>query len=345
MKRVVFVAGLDEEPPAVQSDLGWTVVRTDVVYGPGDEVVSPILKMVRALPVVPRIPGGDREFQPIWYEDFDRVVARILERPELTHQTLDVVGPEITTINDLFDRFLRITGRKLPRVPVPIPLVKTPRSAGKRGTRVPLHDLGIQMTPLDRGLELLADAMPEVLPEEGVGALEHKRFWADIRGSKHSAAALMKLFRDRVDDFMPLQFVAEPGAADKIEQGVTLTGSMPLRGHFQVRVEVAEPTHVVFATLEGHPLAGIVEFTSDDTPSGVRFAIDVFMRASNIFDHIFVKTLGGPAESANWRAVVQRIINASGGTSEGVHQEKETLEGERALRLENRVREIVASRW
>jgi NADH dehydrogenase len=335
------------------SKLDWTIVRPGSVYGPGDEVISAILKMVRALPAVPVIDGGDQEFQPIWHEDLAKVLAGLLERGDLAKQTLDAVGPEITTMNDLIERFGEITGRKSLHVPVPAALAQLAIDENKltmlreaklsQGPNA-VETLQIEMTPLEQGLRILADALPESLPEDGVGSLEHKRFWADIRGARVSAAALMTTFRERVNDFMPLEFVAEPGAPEKIEKGVTLTGKLPLRGHFQVRVEVADPTRVVFVTLEGHPLAGIIEFTTAGTADGIRFAIDNYTRASNLFDLIAVRTIGGPAQSANWRAVVQRVINASGGTTDGVHEEKETLRGEEAERLEERVKRIVQDR-
>jgi NADH dehydrogenase len=204
--------------------------------------------------------------------------------------------------------------------------------------------LGIEATALDPGLRMLADSLQETLPEEGVGSLEHKRFWADIGGSRHSAAALMTMFRERVNDFMPIEFVAEPGAAQRVEKGATLTGALPVRGNFQVRVEVAEPRHVVFATIEGHPLAGIVEFTTSDVDGGIRFAIDTWTRPSNVMDWFGVRTIGAPAQDANWRAVVQRVVAASGGTSEGVQQEKKKLSEEEAAAVEKRVRAMVQER-
>ena len=346
------------------SGLDWTVVRPGNVYGPGDEVVSLILKMVRALPAVPVIDNGDQQFQPIWHEDLAKVLAAAVERTDLTARTLDAAGPEITSMNDLLKRFAEITGRSPVRVPVPMALAQLTTKLASFAVDLPLDDnkltmlkeenvsrgsnavevLGTDTTPLDAGLRRLADELKEVLPEDGVGSLEHKRFWADMRGSRYSAAALMMQFRERVNDFMPLEFAAEPGSPEKIEKGVTLTGHMPLRGNFQVRVEVAEPNHVVFATLEGHPLAGIVEFTTADAGGAVRFSIDVYSRASNFFDLFAVRTVGAPAQSANWRAVVQRVIDFSGGTSDGVHDEAEKLSEEDAKQVEERVKSIVQGR-
>ena len=347
-----------------QSGLDWTIVRPGAVYGPGDEVISTILKMVRALPAVPVIDDGKQEFQPIWHEDLAKVLASAIERSDLRSQILDAAGPEITTMNDLLRRFAEITGREPLRVPVPMALAQLTTRLASMAVELPIDEnklqmledenvseernavkvLGVQTTPLDEGLRLLADSMKEVLPEDGVGKLEHKRFWADIRGSRVSAPALMIEFRERVNDFMPLEFAAEPGAPEKIEKGATLTGHLPLRGNFQVRVEVAEPNHVVFATIEGHPLAGIVEFTTSEKEGTVRFAIDTYTRSSNVFDLIATRTIGGPAQSANWRAVVQRAVDASGGTSDGVHEEGEKLGEEDARGVEERIKSLVQER-
>ncbi len=355
---------LDAERLVEQSALEWTIVRPGNVYGPGDEVVSLMLKMVRALPVVPVIDNGDQQFQPIWHEDLAKVLAATVERNDLNSRTLDAAGPEITSMNDLLKRFAAITGRSPVRVPVPMALAQLTTKLGSMAVDLPVDDnkltmlqeenvsrganaleiLGINTTPLDAGLRNLADGLKEVLPEDGVGKLEHKRFWAEMRGSRYSAPALMMQFRQRVNEFMPLEFAAEPDAPEKIEKGVTLTGHMPLRGNFQVRVEVAEPNHVVFATLEGHPLAGIVEFTTADAGGAVRFSIDVYARASNFLDLFTVRTVGGPAQSANWRAVVQRVIDFSGGTSDGVHDEVEKLSEEDAKGVEERVKSIVQAR-
>ena len=367
VRRFVFVSSLGADVGAsdyhrsklaaegiVQaSELAWTIVRPGNVYGPGDEVISTILKMVRALPAVPVIDGGEQEFQPIWHEDLAKILATAVEHNDLQSQVLDAPGPEITTMNDLLSRFGKITDRTPVRIPVPSALAQLLVDQNKltmlKEENLARHKtafeiLGIDSTPLDDGLRRLADSLQEVLPEEGVGKLEHKRFWAEIRGSKLSAPALMMQFRERVNEFMPLEFAAEPGAPETIEKGATLTGHLPLRGNFQVRVEVAEPNRVVFATIEGHPLAGVVVFTTSEEAGVVRFQIDNYARASNLFDLIAVRTLGGPAQSANWRAVVQRAVDASGGTSDGVHQEAEKLDGDDAAAVEARVKSMVQTR-
>ncbi|HJQ36246.1 MAG TPA: DUF1990 family protein [Thermoanaerobaculia bacterium] len=325
----------DAEELVRRAELPWTIIRPSLVYGPGDETISRLLKAVRLLPAIPMI-DADRELQPIWYEDLAKILVAALARNDLAKQVLDARGPEITTTRELLRRLCTITGRSPALVPLPAPSPAEERERAPSAIEV----LGVQATPLDRGLHLLADSLPLVLPDEGVGSLEHKHFHADISGSRHSTAALMMQFRERVNDFMPLEFAAEPGAPERIEPGTTLTGHLPLRGHFQVRVVVAEPRRVVFATVEGHPIAGMIEFTTSDTPQGVRFAIDNFSRGSNVFDLFAIRTLGAFAQSMNWREVVERAIAASGGTSGGVHESKEILRGGKAEEFERRARKM-----
>ena len=347
------------------STLQWTIVRPGGVYGPGDEVISNILKMVRTLPAVPVI-EGEQPFQPIWYEDLGKALVAVLESDGLDQQTIELAGPDVTTMRDLVEKLREITGRHPLRVPVPMSLATLAASVTSKIGEIPfdqtklamlrehnvlttpghdpLGELGVTATSLDDGLRRLAGVLPEQLPEDGAGALEHKQFWADIEGSALSPVALMTVFKERVTEVMPIDFAAEPGAPTRIERGVTMTGSLPLRGNFQVRVEVDEPERVVLGTIEGHPLAGVVQFGTSETAKGVRFTVEVFARSANFFDLIAAKAGGSAAQSANWRTVVQRMVDLSGGTSDGVHETGGKLSGHDAERVEKDIRTMVQAR-
>ena len=97
----------------------WLVVRPGAVYGPGDDHISVLLRMVQTLPVVPTIGGGDQPFQPIWHEDFARVLRAAVERDDVRNQQLDVSGTELTCQNDLINRLRKITGRDTVTAPIP----------------------------------------------------------------------------------------------------------------------------------------------------------------------------------------------------------------------------------
>lgn len=59
---------------ALASPVGTIVLRLANVYGPGDEIISLLIKMIRILPVVPAIDGGDDNFQPMWVGDAAKAI-------------------------------------------------------------------------------------------------------------------------------------------------------------------------------------------------------------------------------------------------------------------------------
>lgn len=360
----------------------WMILRPGGVYGPGDEVVSTLLKMVRALPAVPVIDGGDQRFQPVWYEDFGACVARAVDAPEEAYgRAHEVAGRELTTTRDLVARLSRVTGRAPALVPVPALLTSLglrvagalsldKLAADALGLDAPLNEAKLTMlveenfiregsanaltdvfrvrpTKLDAGLARLADLVPEQLPSDGFGPLRRKSFRADIEGSKLSAAGLMDVFRERCGEVMPIEFDAEPGTPRRVEKDATLTASLPVRGHIQMRVAESAARRVTFVTVEGHPLAGTVSFTAE--PLGrrgaVRFTVELHARAANAIDFLTMSTLGSVLQDRNWERVVGRMVELSGGEAPaGVEREFETLDDEEAERVERWARRLVTSR-
>ena len=358
----------------------WLILRPGNVYGPGDEVISTLFKMVRTLPVVPLVDAGDQRFQPIWFEDLGAAIARAVDDSTLTGEILELAGGETTSTADLIERICTITDRRPAKVPLPAWLTQIGTAmaeslggfgqsmAAMSGVGMPLNSAKLQMlveenviknpernaltevfkitpTPLDLGLRELADAMPELLPEDGVGSLERKRFWADISGAEKSSAELMQAFRERITEIMPIEFAAEPDVSTEAHKGATLTGTIPGRGNIQVRVEEETADSVTFATVEGHPLAGIVTFRTEQLPSGVRFMVEVHARAANIFDWIALRTIGSTMQKQNWKQVVERVVELSGGAAEeGVQSTNEKLGDEDAREVESWVRRLVRNR-
>ena len=358
------------------SSFDWLILRPGNVYGPGDEVISTLLKLVRSLPAVPVIDGGDQPFQPVWHEDLGRAILRALETPALKGETLELAGEETTTTSDIIERLSAITGRGVARVPVPsflaslgVRLAESTKLEKLLGAKLPLNDaklrmllegnfiehpganaltarLGVRATTLDAGLAKLADSVPAQLPSEGVGPLRRKRFWADIKGSRHTPTALVEEFRARCAEVMPLEFAAEPGTPRVVEEGLTLTLGLPVRGNVQVRVEEVAPRRVTFSTVEGHMLAGMIQFSaSGDKRGAVRFLIDIHARAATGLDLLAMSTVGDALQKENWEEVVARVVALSGGTAPlGVRSETETLDDEEARRVERRLTDLINRR-
>jgi hypothetical protein len=353
-----------------QFEGAWTIVRLANVYGPGDEQISLLLRMVRTLPVLPTIGSGDQKFQPIWHDDGAEALARIIERDDLARRELELAGSDVTSQNDLVRRLARITRREVAQVPVPQALAQFgARLASAVGMSVPFNDsqiqmlaegnvvapgrenaiftLGIEPVSLERGLELLATAQEEQLPDAGVGGLRRKRYRADIRGATKTPEQLMTYVREHFNDVMAdlIDTTAEPASTVAVEEGATLTLSLPFRGHVQVRIAEVEARSMTLVTIKGHPLAGAVRFLVEDRGADLRFEVQVYARAANVLDLLMMRTLGERLEDAAWRDVVQGVVESTYCEAPaGIQVETETLDDEQSERIEEWVADLVIDR-
>jgi Nucleoside-diphosphate-sugar epimerases len=350
----------------------WIILRPGNVYGPGDEQISLLLRLVRGpSPVVPTIGDGEQPMQPIWWEDCAAAIANAVERPDLWTHELDVAGPEVTSQNDLIRRLGRITGREVNTVAVPEFLAglgaKVVSLVGwdmkfndeqqqmlREGNVVQRGDdnalesiLHVRPTSLDDGLRKLADLQSEQLPRQGIGALKRKRYWADIEMSAYSPETLFALFRTSFNQVTPVfvDAIAEPHTSDVLADGETITLALPMRGHVQVRVAELEARQATLLTLEGHPLAGAVRFLSEPRGAAVRFQVEVYERAANLIDMIAMRTLGDRIQNHTWTAVVERMIERSGGVArDGVLHDSATLDSNEAAAIQEWLEGIVLKR-
>lgn len=359
-----------EEVVRAEAPPGWLVVRPGNVYGPGDEVISLLLKMVRTIPAIPLVGTGGQPFQPVWMDDLGVALARAVERTEPTETVVNVMGPDVTTMREVIELLGKITQRSPVLVPVPEFLAKMGTQAletvgidfpVKEGQITMLQEgnvlppgavngltetFGVTPTPLGEGLGKLADALPEMLPSDGTGTLHRQRYWADIHGSKLSQEELFEVVRTEFYALAPsglLEVGAEPGSSTAMEEGETLTLEIPLRGHIQVRcVDISDCT-ITMVTLEGHPLSGAIRFdVSRVSPDVLRFEVRSFTRSADLIDRIGMRTFGKMAQRATWRSVVSAGVERSGGSAPaGVEQEETSLYGKDAEDVENWLEEVV----
>ena len=140
VQRIVFMSqnGADSRSPypflhskGVAQDsirtsrLRWTVLRPSVIFGPEDQFVNVLGRLIKLTPKVFPLPGGgSSRFQPIAVDDVARVVRLSLEKKETVHQSYDLGGAVPLTLRQMTERILAAmaTSRKL--VPVPIRLLR-----------------------------------------------------------------------------------------------------------------------------------------------------------------------------------------------------------------------------
>jgi NADH dehydrogenase len=330
----------------------WVILRPGAVYGPGDDHLSVLLRMVRTLPVIPTIGDGNQKFQPIWHEDFAKAVRASIEKPEIKCVVLEVAGNELSSQNELCDRFRKLTDRPAVQAPLPDFITKWAiKGLNAVGVDVNFSEgqlemltegnyiapekpnaltsiLGVTPTPLSEGLRRLVDEQPEQLPSEGVGTLTRKRFWVDITGSKMDADALFEYVRANLATLMPplVGMKAEPGASTRIEEGETLTLEIPLRGHIQVRVGEVMDRRITLLTVAGHPIAGAVRFLVEPREGAVRFEIQVYERPASTIDLLLMRTAGEYMQRAQWVGLAENVAKAAGGSSSDVKRDEVELD-------------------
>lgn len=364
VRKVVYVSSLGAERGAspyhkskyVAEDVvraftrDWVVLRPGAVYGPGDEHISVLLRMIRSMPVIPTVGDGNQKFQPIWYEDFARALADAIERDDVRCASYDVAGTELTSQNDLVARLRALTGRSVVQAPLPelvtswgiraletigvdAPFNESQLAMLTEGNVIPpgatnaLTDVfGVAPTKLADGLRRLVEEQPEQLPDEGVGSLTRRRYWVELRGARMDADQLFDHIRNQLPSLMPAVVrVLAPDRA-RIDEGETLTLELPLRGQMQVRVAEVMDRRITLLTVAGHPIAGAVRFLVEPRGDALRFEVQVYERPASMFDELMLRTVGQWIQRGVWMELVRNVAKAAGGTATDVQVLEETLD-------------------
>lgn len=382
--RIVFVSSLGvdvgESPyhksKAVAEELvksfgnEWVIVRPGAVYGPGDEHLSVMLRMVRTMPVIPSIGDGNQRFQPIWHEDLAEGLAVAVDKTGLSGRVLEVGGPDVTTQRALVEQMQQLTDRHVPMVPVPEFLASLGlRAMTAIGIEAPISDsqldmlreenviadgrsnalvdeLGVTPTPLDEGLRRFINEQAEQLPDDGVGSLRRKSFAVEMQSATWNADRLFAYLREHLLELMPSLVDSDPEHDNpaRIVEGETLTLAIPARGHIQVRVAEVADRRITLMTLEGHPLAGAVRFVVSAIANGVAFEIQVYDRPANVLDWLLMRPIGDRMQERTWNELAQSVAAVAGVSDAKVAQSVRDLTDDEADTVQQWAKDLAAKR-
>jgi NADH dehydrogenase len=95
------------------------VVRPAVMFGPDDAFLTPILALLRKLPVFPMFGRGLTRLQPAYVGDVAEAIAKALAMPEKRAITFECGGPRIYSYEDLLRAVAREAGLDVRLVPMP----------------------------------------------------------------------------------------------------------------------------------------------------------------------------------------------------------------------------------
>ena len=97
------------------------LIRPAVMFGLGDAFVSPLMKMLRHMPVFPMFGRGETRLQPTYVEDVAEAIARVL-RATAAHQSYELAGPRVYTYEALLRTIAAATGNRPFLIPFPFAL-------------------------------------------------------------------------------------------------------------------------------------------------------------------------------------------------------------------------------
>jgi uncharacterized protein YbjT (DUF2867 family) len=160
------------------SGLEWTIFRPSVIYGPGDGFISVLAGVIRSFPIIPVVGDGKSRFQPIQVGDVADAIAHAIVDPTTTGKTLDLVGPEILTYEEMLDTIAAGIGKHKRKLHLPISLMKLVVAASKplpKSIRPPVTSEQLKMLALDNTSDHPATATllgrPPVRLEDNLGYL------------------------------------------------------------------------------------------------------------------------------------------------------------------------------
>jgi len=112
------------EEAVCQSGLAWTIFRPSLIYGPGNQSISVLEKIVRLAPVIPILGDGRSKIQPVSVATVAKCFVAAVNYPGAVEKTYDLCGPVAFTWNELYDKLLAAQNRRKPKIHIPLPVAR-----------------------------------------------------------------------------------------------------------------------------------------------------------------------------------------------------------------------------
>ncbi|AIR68204.1 DUF2867 domain-containing protein [Dickeya fangzhongdai] len=98
-----------------------TELRAGIIVGPGSAAFEILRDMVNNLPVLTPPRWVRSKSAPIALENLLTYLTELRHYPAERHRVFDAAGPEYLSYQTLFERFIRITGKRRLLLPIPVP--------------------------------------------------------------------------------------------------------------------------------------------------------------------------------------------------------------------------------
>jgi uncharacterized protein YbjT (DUF2867 family) len=101
-----------------------TVLRPSIVIGPEDSFFNRFAEMVRFLPGLPLIGGGNTKYQPVYAGDVAEAMVAALTREDVFGRIYQLGGPKVYSFAELMRYMLNLTGRRRLLIPISYDLAR-----------------------------------------------------------------------------------------------------------------------------------------------------------------------------------------------------------------------------
>jgi uncharacterized protein YbjT (DUF2867 family) len=158
------------------SGVPYTIVRSGVVFGPGDHFTTSLAKVGALLPIVfPLVGQGENLVQPLWIQDLVTTLLWMLEDPSTLNRRFEIAGPEQLTLRMCAELTLAQAGIRRALVPVGAPYLRMAVALVERVMpQPPLTTFSLDYVAANRTTDL--DSLPRVIglqPSRMVERLEY----------------------------------------------------------------------------------------------------------------------------------------------------------------------------
>ncbi len=102
------------------------IFRPSIIFGPGDGFFNRFARMAMFSPALPLIGGGNNKFQPVYINDFSKVVLSSINSNKANGMIFEIGGPKIFNFKELMKLTLKAIQRKRLLISIPFPFFYLP---------------------------------------------------------------------------------------------------------------------------------------------------------------------------------------------------------------------------
>ena len=107
-----------------ESGIPFVIFRPSIIYGPHDAFANMFAQMAKLSPFLPVIGPGEGTFQPIIVDAVAKAFVEAVTSDRVVNQTIDLVGPEVFTMNEVLDQIASVLHRRRMKLHLPLPLAR-----------------------------------------------------------------------------------------------------------------------------------------------------------------------------------------------------------------------------